>query len=107
MKICALPVLAVIQLVLLTGSAFAGDIQIVAMADQADEPGNVVVLNDSDAAGPFDFSGGVGSGPDLSGNGSMVQVVQPIQATNNPTTSNGQITYRYVPSTASGSSSSH
>jgi hypothetical protein len=94
-KICALPVLTAFQLVLLTGTAFADEAQIVDLSSDH-EPATVMVLNDSDA-GLFDFSGGVGSGPDLSGNGSMVQVVQPITTGTSNMPGNGQINYRYVP----------
>jgi hypothetical protein len=103
-KICALPVLAVFQLVLLTGTAFADETQIVDLSTEH-EPAAVMVLNDSDA-GLFDFSGGVGTGPDLSGNGSMIQVVQPITASSN-VPGNGQINYRYIPTPPATSTSGH
>ena len=91
---------ALFQIAALAGPALADDTQVIdlsAPADTAADTANVTVLNDGATASDFDFGGGVGSGPDLSGNGNMVQIVQPIAATNNAgTTSNGQISYRYV-----------
>jgi hypothetical protein len=102
-KTYALSLLIALSLALLAGSARADDVQVIGLAtptDSAAGSANSAVLNGDDAHPYFGFTGGVGSGPDLSGNGSMIQVVQPITPANgNGATSNGQITYRYVPAT--------
>jgi len=107
-KIFSLPLLSplvlltVFPLVVMAAPALADAAQVIDLSAPADSA-NVTVLNDGSTGSNFDFSGGVGSGPDLSGNGNMVQIVQPIAATNSAgtnsagTSSNGQISYRYVP----------
>jgi hypothetical protein len=104
-KTCALPVLAAFQLAFLSATAFADETQIVDLSSDH-EAATIMVLNDSDT-GLFDFSGGVGSGPDLSGNGSMVQVVQPITAGSSNMPGNGQINYRFIPTPPATSASGH
>lgn len=115
MKIFAFPLLALstrphlaaltlgTALMLLAVPARAADTTIIDLSAPADlaapaDSGSAVILNDSGPESDFDFSGGVGSGPDLSGNASMVQIIQQINpATANGAASNGQISYRYAP----------
>lgn len=99
--------LAVALLVCMTGAAAADDIRIVDLASQTDsenDTANIAVLNASSNESDFSFSGGVGAGPDLSGNGNMVQIVQPITANNAAAASNGQISYRYIAAPSTGGS---
>lgn len=104
MKTCALPQIklaprtlvlaAAFQLAFVTAAMAADETQIIDLSG-ADQPTDAVVLNDSDLGGDFGFGGGVGSGPDLSGNGNIVQIIQPTASTAG-TASNGQISYRYM-----------
>ena len=109
MKTCALPpsrlaslrqaprtliLAAAFQLAFATAAVAADETQIIDLSG-ADQPTDAVVLNDSDLGGDLGFGGGVGSGPDLSGNGNIVQIIQPTASTAG-TTSNGQISYRYM-----------
>lgn len=104
MKTYPLALLAALVLAFLAGPAWADSVQVIDLAPSTDSPStgaaNPAVLNGNGEHQYFGFTGGVGSGPDLSGNGSMVQIVQPITpADGSGATSNGQITYRYVPIT--------
>ena len=86
MKLIAL---AALSLALSAGSAFAID-----LTDETGAPlADTAVLNAGDNNPQLDLSGGVGAGPDLSGMGSVVQVIQPQTGINS--TSSSQSAPRY------------